>query len=101
MASHGYLGEPSYTPSPKYPWQCPYCEYNLTAVTEGGRKSLAGFHLDQHSRQSRDRMAAFAQAPVHPPEYYDVLRLTWTDIQFLRVRGVKIEADMEWTDCKW
>jgi hypothetical protein len=101
MASHGYLGDPGeYTPS-RYHWQCPLCPYELTAVTEGGRRSLSGFHMDGHVRKDRERMALFASMPDRTPEYYQILRLTWADIQFLRTRKIKIEADMEWIDCGW
>lgn len=86
---------------PRYYWKCPYCTYDLTAVTEGGRRSLSQYHMDRHLREGRDRMVAFANAPIHPPEYYQTLRLTWADIQFLRTRHIKIESDMEWTDCPW
>src|SRR5713226_7170538 len=83
MASHGYLGDPGeYTPS-RYHWQCPLCPYELTAVTEGGRRSLSGFHMDGHVRKDRERMALFASMPNRSPEYYQILRLTWADIQFL------------------
>lgn len=105
MTSHGYLGDPPQNPQNQiikgFHWQCPLCPYDLTAVTEGGRRSLSNFHMERHLREDRERLVLFANAPARPPEYYNKLRLTWADIQFLRTRHIKIDAEIEWIDCQW
>jgi len=85
----------------KYHWKCPYCLEQFHTVTQGGCRSIAEQHLEKHEKENRENMILFAQMPTKPPEYYQTLRLTWADIQFLRTRQIKIEPDMEWIDCQW
>lgn len=65
--------------------------------TEGGSKSLSEGHLYDHEKENRENMVKFQEAlKAAPPRDYNKLKIAYSDLTFLKTRGIKIDDDIEY-----
>ncbi len=81
----------------KYEWKCPRkgCIREIVSWTEKGLRLLIEAHQLDHESRDRENMKQF-QAALTPIRDYNKLSLAWSDITFLKTRGIKIDADIQY-----
>lgn len=83
----------------KFEWKCPRlgCTKEILAFTQRGMNLLAEEHIYKHMREDREKAAQpnpEAAIEVYKPKDYDTLRVTKSDIGFLRTRGIQIDDNI-------
>jgi hypothetical protein len=83
---------------PQFKWDCTRlaCKKFIAAYTESGMKMLIEEHLAQHRREDMEQgMLSASVSLFRGPRNHNVLRVTPTDMGFLKTRGIKIDDQME------
>lgn len=87
----------------KFEWKCPrqHCVKEIIAYTERGMRLLAEEHIYKHIREDREKAANMLEGKqeqtamtIYEPKDYDILKLTRSDIGFLRTRGIAIDDNI-------
>lgn len=86
-------GRPSLTQ--KYEWKCPRkgCIREIVSWTAKGLQLLIEAHQRDHEAKDHEGMVKFQKA-LTPISDYNKLTVSWSDITFLRTRGIKIDNDI-------